>query len=375
MPFSIGTIGEILIFVAVTFLLGISIFPFYITLLRKYKIGKNIREESLDGSKTTIFHTLHKHKTGTPTMGGVAIWGLVLLVVLGSRILSFLGVLDHSLLQRSEVYLPLFTMIFVGILGAVDDYWNVKGIGKTKGLPFIFRSIILLVFGLMGSLWFYFKLGYSDITIPFLGLIDIGMWYIPFFIIMVFGVANAVNVTDGLDGLAGGLLIMGFGVLVVLSVLRDHMFLGLFCGVIVGSLLSFLWYNAPPAKFYMGDTGAFALGAVLAVIALMIDMAFILPFIGFIFFIEACSVAIQLFSKKFFEKKVFWAAPIHHHFEKIGWSESQIVIRFWIIGGIFSIIGIIIGILMLYSQSQTYLNLPKSLSPIQMQSTLSPPSK
>ncbi len=358
MPFWIGTISEILVFVGVTFFLGLALFPFYIHFLIKYKIGKNIREESVDGGKASIFRMFHEHKSGTPTMGGVAIWGLVLLVVLGSRVLSYFGILDHSLLQRTEVYLPLFTMIFVGILGAVDDYWNVKGIGKTKGLPFIFRSVILLIFGLMGSLWFYFKLGYSDITIPFYGLVDIGWWYIPFFILMVFGTANAVNVTDGLDGLAGGLLIMAFGVLVVLSVMRDHMFLGLFCGVIVGALMAFLWYNSPPAKFYMGDTGAFALGAVLAVIALMIDMAFVLPFIAFVFFLEAASVMIQLFSKRFFKRKVFWAAPVHHHFEKIGWSESQVVMRFWMMGGIACIVGVLVGLAVLYEQGQNYLNLP-----------------
>lgn len=372
MPFWIGTIGEILLLIGGTFILGLILFPLYIQILRKYKIGKNIREESLDGAKTEMFHALHAKKSGTPTMGGVAIWGLAFLIVVGSRFLSFVGILDHSLLQRTEVYLPLFTLLFVGILGAVDDYWNVKGIGKTKGLPFIFRSIILLIFGLMGALWFYFKLGYSDITIPLYGLMDIGWWYIPFFIAVVFFVANAVNVTDGLDGLAGGLLIMAFSVLIVLSVMRDHMFLGLFCGVIVGSLLAFLWYNTPPARFYMGDTGAFALGAVLAVIALMIDMVFILPFIGFIFFVEAASVGIQLFSKRFFGRKVFAIAPIHHHFEQKGWSESQVVMRFWILGGIFCILGIFIGTIVLFQQQQTYLTIPgiPGISSEYLQSTL-----
>lgn len=358
MPALIILIGDIFLFTSGTFILGLIIIPWFIGQLRKYKIGKNIREESLDGKKTELFSALHAKKAGTPTMGGIAIWGLAVLVVIFSRVLSYLGWIDHSLLQRSEVYLPLFTLFFVGILGAVDDYFNVKGIGKTKGLSFMVRSSILLFFGLIGGLWFYFKLGYTDITIPFVGLIYIGWLYIPFFIAAIFFTSNAVNVTDGLDGLAGGLLMMSFSVLAVLSVMRDHMFLALFCGVVVGALLAFLWYNVPPAKFYMGDTGAFALGACLAVIALMIDMAFVIPFIGFVFYAEAFSVFLQLFWKKYFKKKLFHIAPVHHHFEYIGWSESGIVIRAWIIGGVMCILGLFVGTLVLEQQKINYLDRP-----------------
>lgn len=356
MPLWISIIGELFLFTSGTFILGLIIIPYFIALLRKYKIGKNIREESLDGKKTEFFTALHAKKAGTPTMGGVVIWGLVVFVVIFSRILSFLGVIDQSLLQRTEVYLPLFTLIFVGVLGAVDDYFNVKGIGKTKGLPFIIRSSILLLFGLMGGLWFYFKLEYTQITIPFVGLVYMGWLYIPFFLSAIFFTSNAVNVADGLDGLAGGLLTMSFSVLAILAVMRDHIFLGIFCGVIVGALLAFLWYNVPPAKFYMGDTGAFALGACLAVIALMIDMAFVLPFIGFVFFADTVSVVLQLFWKKYFKRKLFLIAPVHHHFEKIGWSESSIVIRAWIIGGITCILGLFVGAIVLEQQKIEYLD-------------------
>ncbi len=355
-------LSELFFYIFGTFIFAALIAPSFINILIKLGIGKNLREESPDGKIAEIFQKLHAKKKGTPTMGGVLIWGIVLFVILFSRFLSLTGVVDHSLLQRTEVYLPLFTMIFVGILGAVDDYFNVKGIGKIKGLSFTVRSLILILFGLIGGLWFYFKLQYTEITIPFYGLVDIGWWYIPFFVFVIFFTSNAVNVTDGLDGLAGGLLVMAFSVLIALAVMREQTFLALFCGVTVGSILGFLWHNIAPAKFYMGDTGAFSLGATLGVIALMIDMVFVLPFIGFIFFLESASVFIQLFSKKFFKRKVFKIAPVHHHFEAIGWKEGQVVMRAWIIGAIFSILGLVVGILVLEEQVEARPNLFEKIS-------------
>lgn len=355
-------LSELFFYIIGTLLFAACIAPLFIRQLVRFGIGKNLREESPDGKVAEIFQKLHAKKKGTPTMGGVLIWGIVLFVILFSRFLSFIGVVEHSLLQRSEVYLPLFTMIFVGLLGAVDDYFNVKGIGKIKGLSFTVRSSILILFGLIGGLWFYFKLNYTEITIPFYGLVDIGWWYIPFFIFVIFSTSNAVNVTDGLDGLAGGLLVMAFSVLIALAVMREHTFLALFCGVTVGAILGFLWHNIAPAKFYMGDTGAFALGATLGVIALMIDMVFVLPFIGFVFFMESASVFIQLFSKKFFKRKVFKIAPVHHHFEAIGWEEGQIVMRAWIIGGIFSVLGLMVGLIVLEQQKEASPSLFEALA-------------
>ena len=343
-------LGKVFLYTSFTFIIGLFVMPWFIKILRKYKLGKNIREESLDGKKTKLFSALHAKKSGTTTMGGVAIWGLVFIIVFISRILSFFGYLNQSLLQRTEVYLPLFTLLFVGILGAVDDYFNVKGIGKTKGLSFTVRSSILLFFGLLGGLWFYLKLDYTHITIPFLGLIEMDWLYVPFFVFVVFFTSNAVNVADGLDGLAGGLLLMAFSILAILSILREHVFLGLFCGVIIGAILAFLWYNVQPAQFYMGDTGAFSLGACLAVIALMTDLVFVLPFIGFMFFVAMWSVVLQLFWKKYLKRKLFLIAPIHHHFEQKGWSESAIVMRFWIIGSIFCLLGLFVGVLVLEQQ-------------------------
>ncbi len=330
-----------------SFLIAMIIAPGYIYFLVKNRIGKNIREEASFGGVAELFRKLHLKKEGTPTMGGILIWGTSLFVVLFSRGLSYFGFISESLLDRGEVYLPLFTLTTMGLLGAIDDYLNIRG-NKYKGLPVHPKMFFLLFFSLIGACWFYFKLEYTSIFIPFVGNIELGMWYIPLFIFIITGTANAVNITDGLDGLAGGLLIYGYGSFAILAYMSGLFNLATFCAVIIGGLLAFLWHNVPPAKFYMGDTGSLALGATLGVIAMMTDFVFILPVVGFIFVIETLSVIIQLISKKVRNgKKIFHIAPIHHHFEYIGWTESQIVMRAWIIGGFFTGIGIILGILSL----------------------------
>jgi phospho-N-acetylmuramoyl-pentapeptide-transferase len=312
-----------------------------IGLLRKKGFVQKIRSKTIDGQKATLFRKLHLKKQGTITAGGILIWLTVLLVILFSRVLSFFGIIEESLLQRGEVYLPLFTLVVVGALGFIDDWWNVREIGKKKGIEAGPKMFFLFIFALLGAFWFYFKLEYTSISIPLLGTFDIGVWVFPIFIFVVLATSNAVNITDGLDGLAGGILIQSYGIFAALSYIRGHEFLAIFCGIIIACLLAFLWFNVPPAKFFMGDTGSLALGATLAVIAAMTDTLIILPVIGFIFVVEAASVIIQLFSKKVFKKKVFKIAPIHHHFEKIGWSEPQIVMRFWLINALFAVLGFI----------------------------------
>lgn len=345
-----------------TFFIFLVLQPLYYRLATELKIQQEIRKEASDGRKATIFRKLHKKKAGTPTGGGIVIWGSVLAVILLSRLLSFSGVIDQSLLQRTEVYLPLFSLVFMGLLGAIDDFWNARGVGKKAGMEAAPKMFFIILFALLGSLWFYFKLEYTAITVPGVGIfdfanlslpwlshaIDIGWVVIPLYIFIIVATANAVNITDGLDGLSGGLLIISFTALGALSFLRGHEFLALFCGIIVAALFAFLWFNVPPAKFFMGDTGSLALGATLGVISMMIDTLLILPLIGFIFLIETLSVIIQLTSKKLRNgKKVFQVAPIHHHFEAIGWTEPQIVMRFWIIGAAMAILGFIIGVLQL----------------------------
>ncbi len=316
----------------------------FINMLKNLGLGKQIREVATDGKIAKLYHKLHAKKTGTPTMGGILIWGTTLIVILLTRVLSYFGIFDHSLLNRKETYLPIFTLVVVALLGAVDDYLNIKGIGKSKGINVKPKFLWLTLFATLGACWFYFKLGYDQIHLPGIGDFFIGFWYIPLFILIIVATANAVNITDGLDGLAGGLSIIAFGCFAALAYAQGLFLLSTFCMIIIGATLAFLWFNIPPARFYMGDTGALSLGATLGVIAMLTDSVLILPFVGFIFVIETLSVIIQLTSKKLFKKKVFHIAPLHHHFEHLGWPESKVTMRFWMIGGIVAGFGLILGL-------------------------------
>jgi phospho-N-acetylmuramoyl-pentapeptide-transferase len=341
------SLASILVYSALTFLIGIFITPCFVQFLKKNKIGKQLRVESVDGNDASIFRHFHQKKKGTPTMGGLLIWGSILFTVVFSRILSYIGVVEHSLLQRGQVYLPLFTLVTLGILGAVDDYWSVLGFGKKKGgIDVLPKILSLFLVGLLGALWFHFRLAYDTVHLPFYGDFYINGWYIPLFIFVLMGTANAVNFTDGLDGLAGGLLVISFIAFGTLAYLEGLYILAGFCGILVAAVSAFLWNNVPPALFFMGDTGSLALGGTLAVIAMMIDQVLVLPIIGIIFVVEMLSVIIQLLSKKFRNgKKVFKAAPIHHHFEALGWGESKVTMRLWILGGFFAFLGVIVGVI------------------------------
>jgi phospho-N-acetylmuramoyl-pentapeptide-transferase len=334
----------ILAYALVAFLLGIIATPWYVRFLHRFRLGKQLRTEAVDGGAAPVFTQYHQDKTGTPTMGGVLIWGAILLTILLSRALSYFGFVERSLLQRGQVYLPLFMLLSFGLLGALDDYLNIRCIGRKRGLDWLPKISTLLLLSTLGALWFYFKLEYDSITIPYVGRVMLGGWYIPLFIFIIVGTANAVNVTDGLDGLAGGLLVIAFGAFGILAYLKGLTVLAAFCTVSVGAIAAFLWHNVPPALFFMGDTGALALGAALGVIALMIDQVLVLPLVGFVFVVEMLSVILQLLSKKLRHgKKIFIAAPLHHHLEALQWGESKVTMRLWIIGGFFAFLGIIIG--------------------------------
>ena len=339
------SLAGILLYAFVAFAIGLLATPWFISFLRRNRLGKQLRVETVDGREATVFRTYHKHKFGTPTMGGLLIWGSILLTVLFSRLLALTGVIDRSLLQRGEVYLPLFTLVSMGLLGALDDYFNICGIGKKKGLDVLPKISALLLIGGIGAWWFFFKLGYDTIHVPFYGDFFVGWWFIPIFIFILVGTANAVNVTDGLDGLAGGLLVIAFGAMGVLAYAKGFTVLAAFCAVSSGAVAAFLWHNVPPALFFMGDTGSLALGGTLSVMAMMIDAALILPLVGFIFVIEMLSVIIQLTSKRLRGgKKIFRAAPIHHHFEALEWGESKVTMRMWIVGSFFAFLGVVLGL-------------------------------
>lgn len=337
------------------FILAFVLTPLLAHFLYKKKLGIKIKETSVDGKKLTYVSEMHKHKAGTPTMGGILVWASVLILVLSSHYIfplvakwlnmNFIARLDFF--SRSQVWLPLFALVSAGILGMFDDYMSVRGYGKNKGggMRFLSRFGWLIVISVLGALWFYYKLGWDKIHVPAVGDFNIGFWYIPLFMFVILFTAISSNETDGLDGLNGGVLLVAFGSFAVISAFENKMDLASFCAALSGALLAFLWFNIYPARFFMGDTGAVSLGITLGVIAMLTNSIFVLFIIVFIYVIESLSVAIQLGSKKFFGKKVFLAAPIHHHFEAKGWPETKVTMRAWIFTFVTAAIGVIIGIL------------------------------
>ncbi len=338
---------KIFFLTTVSFLVAICWTPLLTNFLYKFKLGKQIR----DAKSAPIFSKLHQGKSGTPTMGGILIWVTVLALALffyfgnqwfGGPFFSW-----FNFLSRSQTLLPLGALVAAALIGVVDDYFNVRKIGPHGGgLTMAHRLVVYTVIALVGALWFYFKLDWDLLRVPFLGNFNIGWWYIMAFIVVIVATSFSVNETDGLDGLAGGVLLSSFGAYGAIAFMQGRTDLAAFCGVIVGALLAFLWFNINPARFFMGDTGAMSLGVTLGIVAMLTNTALLLPIIGFIFVLESASVIIQVSSKKLRGgKKVFRSAPIHHHFEAIGWSEPKIVMRFWIIAGVTSVMGFVMALI------------------------------
>ncbi len=322
------------------FVLAMGITPFVIKIIDKYGIKKQIR----DSNQAPVFAALHKNKAGTPNMGGIIIWGTVLSLALIVWILSlcfegFFGYLNF--VDRAQTYLPLFAMFIAAIVGLLDDVLNARRIGpRGGGLPMKYRLIGHIVLAFLGALWFYYKLNWNVLSVPLVGTFTIGWWYIPIFVFVIVASAFSANETDGLDGLAGGVMLFAYGALTVVAFALGRFDLATLGGVVIGALLAFLWFNVYPARFFMGDNGSMSLGITIGVIAMLTNTTLLLPLFVPIFVIESASVIIQLFSKKFRGKKVFLSAPIHHHFEALGWHETKVTMRFWII----SIIGVALGL-------------------------------
>lgn len=316
--------------------------PLLTKFLYRYHLGKQIR----DAKETPIFSALHAKKAGTPTMGGILMWGTVLILLGVFWVLAHgraQGLLhDLNFWSRAQTYLPVAMMTLAAGIGLIDDIYNIQQRGAHGGgLRVRHRLLLFLFIAALGAWWFYFKLDWTTLHIPFVGNHDIGIWYVPLFMFVIVATGFSVDITDGLDGLAGGLLLTSFTTYGVIAVVQHKVELAGFIAVIVGSLITFLWFNIPPARFFMGDTGAMSMGVTLGVLAMLTNTAFILPIIGLPFVIESLSVIMQVWSKKVRHKKILLSAPLHHHLEAKGWSESKIVMRFWIIGALSSVIGLI----------------------------------
>jgi phospho-N-acetylmuramoyl-pentapeptide-transferase len=328
-------------FSIVTFLIWIIIIPFFIDLLKKYQIWKQIREEATIW-KATEFAKLHKTKTWTPTMWWAIILIIVFFMVFVSIILQKLGFINNSLFNQKETYLTLFTLWTVWILWAIDDFMNVRWIWRTKWLWARFKMFWLVIFALMWAVWFYYKLGWNivddmgnfvrTLKIPFIDKIQVWIYFIPIFVFIIIASANSVNITDGLDWLAWWLLLFAYWVYSYIAYDQWLYLLCTLCVTIIWALVAFLWYNIKPAKFYMWDVWSLSLGANLWIMAMLTNTIPVLIIVSAIFIFETLSVIIQLTSKKLRNwKKVFRIAPFHHHLEAIWWSEETVVFRFWLV--------------------------------------------
>jgi len=338
------SIIKIFFLATLAFAAAIAWTPVLTHFLYKYRLGKQIRD---DGS-APVFAKMHEAKRGTPTMGGLLVW--VTLVALMAFFYYFSKLFpsgflhDLNFFSRQQTLLPLGALVASALVGLIDDYWNVRRIGPHGGgLRMRHRLLLYALIAAVGALWFYYKLEWDLLRVPFVGSFNIGWWYVPVFVLVIVATSFSVNETDGLDGLAGGVLASSFAAYGAIAFIQGKADLAAFCGVIVGGLLAFLWFNINPARFFMGDTGAMSLGVTLGVVAMLTNAALLLPVIGLVFVLESASVIIQVASKKLRHKKVFLSAPIHHHFEAIGWSEPKVVMRFWVIATISAVAGLVMA--------------------------------
>lgn len=342
----------------IAFTVGILITPILTHYLYRHEMWKKrAGKVALDGSATPLFNELHKHKeTGTPKMGGVVIWASVFITTVGIWFLAKFLPTDVftklDFLSRNQTWIPLATLMLGSLVGLIDDFLEIKGTGDhiAGGLSLKKRLLIVGAIALLCAEWFYLKLGVSSVMIPLFGTISLGWLFVPLFILVALGIYSG-GVIDGIDGLAGGVFAAMFSAYAGIAFYQQQINLAAFCAVVVGGILAFLWFNVPPARFYMSETGTMGLTVTLAVVAFMTDSIagghglIVLPVIAMPLIATTLSDIIQIVSKKVRGKKVFLIAPIHHHFEALGWPGYKVTMRFWIVSVIFAILGVVLALI------------------------------
>jgi phospho-N-acetylmuramoyl-pentapeptide-transferase len=340
-------ITKILILGTASFLFAMSWTPMLTFVLYKYRLGKTIRS----AVTAPMFAKLHAKKAGVPTMGGVLIWGTTLALAMILAAFAFWApestFAELSFLSRSQTWLPIAALVAAGLVGMADDLMNVFKLGSHGGgIHIRHRLLMYAVVAAVGAWWFTLKLGFDALHVPFVGDIVVGpVPYALFFVAVIVATSFSVNQTDGLDGLAGGTVASAFGAYSLIAVIQGRYDLAAFCAVVMGALFAFLWFNIYPARFIMGDTGAMSLGVTLGIVAMLTNQPLLLPLIGFVFVMEMVTTILQIASKRLFGKKIFRIAPIHHHFEAVGWPEPKVVMRFWVISWITGGLGVLLALL------------------------------
>jgi phospho-N-acetylmuramoyl-pentapeptide-transferase len=331
---------------ALAFAFGILITPVVTHYLYKYRCWKKKSVvAATDGASASISAKLHNdEERKTPRMGGMVVWGSSVITILVFLILSYIdGAMGEKLnfLSRNQTWLPLFTLVVGALIGFLDDYMTISDRYDhvAGGLSGAKRIILVTLVGAVGAWWFYTKLDVSTIIVPFYGLLDIGILFVPLFIVVMLA-SYSGGFIDGLDGLSGGVFAAIFSAYGVIAFAQNQIDLAAFCFMLVGALMAFLWFNIPPARFFMSETGIMALTMTLAVVAFLTQQVLVLPIIAFLLVATSASSIIQLLSKKFRDgKKVFLVAPLHHHFQALGWPATKVVMRYWVLAMMFATVG------------------------------------
>lgn len=335
----------------ISFIVGILLTPVATHYFYKYKMWRKTSRN--DNGTNEAFKKIHDDtELSTPRTGGMIVWlsVIITLFILGFIDTFFSSSLTSKLyfISRNQTLLPLGTLIIASLIGLGDDFLQIFGRGKWATDPITLRYIklsIIIGLGFIIGWWFFVKLGISVLYVPYFGFINLGYIFIPFFILVMLSVWSS-SVIDGIDGLSGGVLASIFMAYTLISFFHNQIDLAAFCAVVTGGILAFLWFNIPPARFYMGETGMIGLTVTIAVVAFLTNTVLLLPIIIFPLFITSLSNVIQMLSRRFRNgKKVFLFAPLHHHFEALGWPKYKVVMRYWIVGIMTSIIGVIISLL------------------------------
>jgi phospho-N-acetylmuramoyl-pentapeptide-transferase len=342
----------------ISFIVGMAITPVVTNFLYKNKMWKKkAKTVAIDGGGTPIFNSLHAVKEiSTPRMGGIVIWMSVLITTVGLWLIARIFPTDLTtkldFLSRNQTWIPLFTLIFGAIVGLIDDLLDIRGNGGgyAGGLSLRKRLALVGIISFLISIWFYFKLDINTINFPLISGISLGLWFIPIFIAIVLLIYSG-GIIDGIDGLSGGVFASAFAAYAGIAYFQQQINLAAFCVVVVGGILAFLWFNIPPARFYMSETGSMALTITLAIVAFMTDSmgggrgVAVLPIIALPLIITTISVVLQLLSKKFRGKKIFLVSPVHHHFEAVGWPGYKVSMRYWIVSIVCAVFGLILALI------------------------------
>lgn len=352
------TIIKVFLPAAVSFFFGVAITPVIARYLYKYKAWKPKagKGNGYAGGGTPVFDALHeKTDTNTPRMGGIVIWVSVLLTTFLFTLFSqifpqqFFSTLDF--LSRSQTWLPLTALVVGAIVGLADDLLVIKERGSyfAGGLPLSRRLLVVGATATFSAWWFYSKLEVTSVSALGFGPLELGVFFIPLFILIAIAV-YASSVIDGIDGLAGGVFLFIFTAYTGIAMYQMQYDIAAFCATIVGGILAFLWFNIPPARFYMTETGVMALTMCLTVVAFMTDTLgegeglSVLPIIGFLLVVTVASNLAQVTAKKILGRKILLIAPLHHHFEAIGWPREKVTMRYWVLGFVLAIIGVLTAI-------------------------------